>query len=94
MSTSENLRHHAAGHLAAASMLVAHGHEEAAKLVLQAVLEYVHHPLVSAPPQLVAKLAESTDAPIEHSIDIRLLEEWFCHPLNTVIENSGRALTT
>lgn len=85
-STPENVRHHAAGHLAAAALLVEGGHQEAAKLVMRAIESYVQHPQVQAPPQLINKVIEAAADPKEHLADIVLLEEWFVHPLNTTIE--------
>lgn len=86
--TPENIRFHAAGHLAAAA-LIAQDHPNAAAAILRDVGKYVEHPTVSAPPQLAAKVAEAAGDPRSHVADIALLEAWFVDPLNTVIEKSG-----
>lgn len=89
--TPENVRHHAAGHLAAAIILVEAGHANVARIVLNHVVAYANHPQVDAPPQLLAKLSGVAANPENGEVDLRLLEEWFCNPLNTIIENSTRA---
>lgn len=85
--TPENVRFHAAGHLAAAAYLVDCGMAESAQKVLSVVQTFVSHPLVSAPPQLIEKLDSNALSP--NAEDIKLLEQWFCDPLNTIIEKSG-----
>lgn len=85
--TPENVRFHAAGHLAAALLLVEAGQADAAKTVLVSVVAYANHSKVSAPPQLLAKLASVAEAP--NSDDLKLLEQWFVDPLNTQIEKSA-----
>ena len=94
MSTPENIRYHAAGHIAAASLLVENGQPTAAKLILKSVMQYATHPQVSAPPQLIGLLSDACEDPVANLISIHTLEEWFVHPLNTIIESSGSALTT
>lgn len=86
--TPENLRCHAAGHLAAAA-LIAPDHPNAAAAILRDVGRYVENPAVSAPPQLKDKLAAAAGDPRRHVRDIVLLEAWFVDPLNTIIEKSG-----
>lgn len=88
--TPENIRYHAAGHLAAAALL-AGDHPDAAAAVLREVAGYVNHPTVSAPPQLRDKLAAAADDPRGRRADIALLEAWFVDPFNTVIEQSDSA---
>lgn len=85
--TPENIRFHAAGHLAAAE-LIATTHPEAARQILSVVLAYATAPGVSSPPALIKKLSAAAMNPGESVTDIKLLENWFCHPLNTVIEKS------
>lgn len=85
--TSENLRFHAAGHIAAALVATEFGHAEAAKKIMQIVLAFASHTTVTAPPQMIAKIAACAEAP--NSDDLRLLEQWFVDPLNTVIERSA-----
>lgn len=92
MTTPENIRYHAAGHLAAATILVESGYHDAARIVLSHVVAYANHPQVDAPPQLLAKLSAVAANPENGSVDLRLLEEWFCHPLNTIIENSPQGM--
>ena len=88
--TPENLRHHAAGHLAAAHAL-ALAHPEAAREVLMIVEQFVHSPSVSSPPQLKEKLSHAIEDPGARKGDIQILESWFVDPLNTVIEKAGGA---
>lgn len=83
----ENIRFHAAGHLAAALLLVNAGNVEGAKTVLQSIGEYVNHTKVDAPPALKEKVAEVMASP--NAADLILLEQWFVDPLNTKIEKSG-----
>ena len=88
--TPENIRYHAAGHLAAAALL-AGDHPGAAAAILREVTRYVEHASVSAPPQLKDKLAQAADDPCARRADIALLEAWFVDPFNTVIEQSDSA---
>ena len=90
--TSENLRYHAAGHLAAAA-LIAHDHPNAAAAILRDVGRFADHPNVAAPPQLREKIAAAAGDPRSHGTDIVLLEAWFVDPLNTVIEKNGGRLS-
>lgn len=87
MSTAENIRHHAAGHLASAVLLVDAGQRDAAILIMRIMEAYVNHPLVAAPPAIKRLISDALVKP--ESQNLRLLEEWFIHPLNTVIEESG-----
>ncbi len=89
MATPENIRFHAAGHIAAAIFLAEHGQAEAAKMILQIVDEYAHAPTVSAPAPLLQMLDDAGRAPETKLVELRLLEEWFCNPMNTLIEQSG-----
>lgn len=85
MST-ENVRFHAAGHIAAALVCVQGGHIEAAKKIMAVVTAFGLHPKVSAPPQLIEKLTDAARSP--NAENLELLEQWFCDPLNTTIERS------
>lgn len=85
---TENLRYHAAGHLAAA-VLLAQEHPEAARVILRDVEKFASHDKVSAPPQLTDKLTAAIKNPAGCVDEITLLEAWFVDPLNTVIEKSG-----
>lgn len=82
--TPENIRFHAAGHIASAHLLAKEGHADAAKKVMQTVLAFTTHALVQAPPQVVAKVAACAESP--NSQDMELLEGWFVDPLNSIIE--------
>jgi hypothetical protein len=86
-NTPEQIRFHAAGHVAAALLLVESGHAESASKIMQTVGAYVGHPKVQAPPQVVEKVAATALAP--NSADLKILEQWFCDPLNTQIEKAG-----
>lgn len=86
---TENVRYHAAGHLAAAA-LIAEQHPNAAAHILRDVARYAEHPTVKAPPQLHAKIALAAGDPRSHVKDIVQLEAWFVDPFNTVIEQSGQ----
>lgn len=88
--TPENVRFHAAGHLAAAVLLVESQFSSAAKPVLRAVGAYINHPMVQAPPEMKQMVADATADPEKHLQAIKTLEEWFVHPLNTTIEKSGQ----
>lgn len=83
----ENVRFHAAGHIAAALLLVESGQAKSAQTILDTVKGYVDHDKVNAPPQLKEKLNHAISAP--NSADLRLLEQWFVDPLNTEIEKSA-----
>lgn len=83
----ENVRFHAAGHLAAACILVETGRMEAARAVLNAVHAYVSAGKVDAPPRLKALVAANAEHP--DADDLRLLEGWFVHPANTELERHG-----
>lgn len=86
-NTAENIRFHAAGHVAAALLLVEAGHAIQAQKIMETIAAYVTHPKVVAPPQVVEKVAGAALAP--NSEDLKIIEAWFCDPLNTVIEKSG-----
>lgn len=86
MSTPENIRYHAAGHLAAAAALIGAGHTEAARVVLNIVQQYINSPTVKVPPAMHEKLNDSIAR--LGVADVVLLEDWFVHPFNTVIEKS------
>lgn len=88
MSSPENIRHHAAGHLAAAAMLAV-GHPKAARALLGVVAQYAARPTVSAPPAVAELLEQAAKDPAANVAVITQLEEWFVSPFNTTIENSG-----
>lgn len=87
--TPENIRYHAAGHLAAAALL-AQEHPNAAAVILRDVGRLADHPRVQAPPQVKEKLAKAAGDPRAHVQDITQLECWFVDPFNTLIEQSGQ----
>lgn len=89
MNTAENIRFHAAGHLACAHALATAGDAQAAKFVLQIVEAFTKSPRVSSPPAIGEMIANAIEAPRAHLSDIAQLEAWFCDPFNTVIEKSG-----
>lgn len=86
--TPENVRFHAAGHLAAAHLL-AQSHPEAAKAVLGVVGEYLRSPRVSSPPVIGETLEAAMSSPKESLEAIKQLEAWFVDPFNSIIEKSG-----
>lgn len=87
--TPENVRFHAAGHLAAAHALASTENVRGAKQILGIVRDYTEHALVSAPPALKELIAQSFEDPCKSLKEIALLENWFVDPFNTVIEKSG-----
>lgn len=87
--TAEQIRFHAAGHLAAASLLVRVGKADAAGVLMGEIVKYVHDAKVDAPPQVKALVADCQAAPGVMLTGIDQLEQWFCDPLNTVIEQAG-----
>lgn len=89
MNTPENIRFHAAGHLAAAHALASQGQEPAAKFVLQIVEAFTKSPRVSSPPAIGEMITKAIDAPGANLAEIAQLEAWFCDPFNTTIEKSG-----
>lgn len=101
--TPEQMRFHAAGHIAAAALIamseadVARPAADAddrmtaprASQILGEVLKYVDHPKVSAPPQLRDKLVACIADPCNNLMTMAQLERWFCDPMNTLLEQSG-----
>lgn len=86
--TPENVRFHAAGHLAAAHSL-AQSHPDAAKAVLGIVGQYLESPRVSSPPAIKETLVAAMSNPKESQDAIAQLEAWFVDPFNSIIEASG-----
>lgn len=87
--TPENLRYHAAGHLAAAHSLANAGLIAASQHVLRVVSSYAHHETVDAPPALREMIALCAGDPKHNTASIETLERWFVDPLNTIIEKNG-----
>ena len=85
--TPENVRYHAAGHLAAAVALVQSGNIDGARVVSRIVRAYIYDDKVNAPPQVRAMADQVCDNPTE--IELGILERIVCDPLNTTIERSG-----
>lgn len=88
--TAENIRFHAAGHIAAAIILINDGQAKAASVILKEVFAYVCHEKVDAPMALKTKVMASISEPAGSLGDLQILEQWFCDPLNSVIEKSGQ----
>jgi hypothetical protein len=99
--TPENMRFHAAGHIAAAALIVLEEVDLAkvtraerltagcAAAILKNVLTYVDDPKVSAPPQLRDKLVACIADPCNSLMVMTQLEQWFCDPMNTLLEKGG-----
>lgn len=85
--TPENVRFHAAGHLAAAVALVQSGNAEGARTVCKVVRDYVNAPQVNAPQQVRDMAERLAEGPTE--IELGILERILVDPLNTTIERSG-----
>lgn len=85
--TPENVRFHAAGHLAAAVALVQSGNIDGARTVCRIVSSYVHDEKVNAPNQVREMAARLAEAPSE--IELGILERVLVDPLNATIERSG-----
>lgn len=84
--TPENVRFHAAGHIAAAIVLTQQNYHGAASAILEEVNKYVQHDKVRAPQPLKDKVIENIKRP--NTNDLRLLEQWFVDPFNSTIEKS------
>ena len=89
MSSPENIRYHAAGHLAAAHALASAGHIESAKHVLGIVKQYFASPRVQSPPSFRAVLDGAIADPAVKLNDLAALEQMICHEANTRLEESG-----
>ena len=87
--TPRDIRFHAAGHLAAAVLLVKASNEEGARVVLWDVVKYINSPKVDGPPKLKELALDCADAPTLMVDGIKHLEKWFCDPFNTAIETNG-----
>lgn len=87
--TPENIRFHAAGHLAAAHDLAKAGHNDAAAYVLRMVGAYMDEYNVDCPPPMRASIDDYALNPAAHLSDIEALEALFVHPANTALENAG-----
>ncbi len=88
-ATAENIRFHAAGHLAAAHSLAKAGHVEAARHVLRIVRQYMESPRVESPPALRASIDAAIIDPVGTADEIAAVEGLFCHPANTALEGAG-----
>lgn len=86
--TNENLRYHAAGHLAAA-VLLASEHPNASRAVLRDVERFAGHEKVNAPPAVMELLGAAINNPAGAIKEMTMLETWFVDPMNTLIEKSG-----
>ena len=89
MASAENIRFHAAGHLAAACLLASSGHIESARHILRVVAEYMAQPNVDSPPQLRASLAEYIKDPAANIDNIKAFEALFTGDENTHLERGN-----
>lgn len=87
--TPEQVRFHAAGHLAAAHDLAAAGYAEAARYTLGIVSDYMNRERVDCPPPMLLSLKEYAAAPAANLANIKALEDLFTHPANTLLEQAG-----
>ena len=87
--TPEQVRFHAAGHIAAAHDLAVAGHGAAASHVLGIVLGYMRQRGVDCPPPMIASIEHYCGNPAAHLRDIKAVEELFTHPANTMLEQAG-----
>lgn len=92
--TPEQVRFHAAGHLAAAYELAAIGHAESATFLLQLIGKFMDVERVDCPPPLRFSIDEYARDPRANTANIKALEELFTHPANTMIETFGVRLGT
>lgn len=86
--TPENLRFHAAGHLAAA-IAVAKDHPEAAAAILRIVKAFLEAPGVDNPPQFRESVDQAIADPAANMAVLARLEAMFCDPANTALEQGG-----
>jgi hypothetical protein len=87
--TGEQIRFHAAGHLAAAHALAAAGQVEGAKTVLHIIRQFLEAPNVDNPPQFRETIARAIADPVAEMANIASLEAMFCGPENTTLERAG-----
>lgn len=87
--TPENIRYHAAGHLAAVVALIDTGHLDAARVLLKIIRQYVDHPKVECPKKIREAISACIKDPVSSRGTVLALEEMFCDDLNTQIEKTG-----
>lgn len=87
--TPENVRFHAAGHLAAAVALTHAGNVEGARTLYRIVRTYLDAPNVDNPPQFRATVDRAISDPASETASIVRLEALFCDPHNTALENAN-----
>lgn len=87
--TPENLRFHAAGHLAAAVALVQAKNIDGARTLLKIVRQFLDAPIVDNPPQFRETVDEAIADPLARVAEITRLEALFCDPINTELEKAG-----
>lgn len=87
--TPEQVRFHAAGHLAAAYELAGAGKSDAARYVLQIVGKYMDSNRVDCPPPMRLSVDEYATDPAAHLSDIKAMEDLFTHPANALLEQAG-----
>lgn len=86
--TPENLRFHAAGHLAAAALLVQRGDVAGAGIIMHAIEAFIHHPTVQCPPRIKEMVSDAIENTAAAQQEIETLEAWFVDPFNSTIEVS------
>jgi hypothetical protein len=84
--TPENLRWHAAGHLAAAVSLIDVGNTDGARTVLGVVKAFLEAPGVDNPPAFRETVARAIADPANEKDNIAALEALFCSPHNAPLD--------
>jgi len=87
--TPENLRFHAAGHLAAGVALAQAGNIDGARTVYRIVRAVLDMPNIDNPPAFRESLDRAIEDPAGLIPEITELEAMFCSPTNTALENAG-----
>lgn len=81
----ENVRHHAAGHLASAAA-VSIDHPEAARAILRIVKAFLEAPNVDNPPSFRDTIDRAIADPAAERANIISLEAMFCSPHNAAFD--------
>lgn len=87
--TPENVRFHAAGHIAAAVALVQSGNIDGARTVCRIVRQYLDAPRVDNPPAFRETLDKAIEDPGAEIRNLAQLEEMFCDQDNARLEGAG-----
>lgn len=85
----ENIRHHAAGHLAAVCILINAGNAEGARSVLGIIKQFVSAKQVICPPRIKDIVDGAIAEPLASLGAVAQLEEWFVDPLNSTMEGAA-----